>query len=175
MQTSATRRILWIVNHQTLLAAEVPILRSLGWEVFVPKIIPDDVSFRSTIVSFDYDATLSLPETALAVLNRQAFYQHPWAPTVESIINANFDAVVTDHLVLHDAALRGSEEIQGSPSSRACSDGSTRERYSEMPPRTRRPTLMAELSALADRFVFAQSYDNLAEVEDEPMRSRGTR
>ncbi len=40
MTTTTTK--LWIVNHQTLMAAEVPILRSLGWEVFVPKLTPHD-------------------------------------------------------------------------------------------------------------------------------------
>ena len=36
-----------------------------------------------------------------------------------------------------------------------------------------RPALLTELAAIGDRFVFAQSYDNLAEIEDEPLRSRG--
>jgi hypothetical protein len=31
------RRILWIVNHKTLMSGEVPLPRSLGFEVFVLK------------------------------------------------------------------------------------------------------------------------------------------
>ena len=63
-KTPSKRRLLWIVNHQTLMAAEVPILRSLGWEVFIPKLVPDDVSYRSAGVSSEWDASLTLPPTA---------------------------------------------------------------------------------------------------------------
>jgi glycosyltransferase involved in cell wall biosynthesis len=42
-----------------------------------------------------------------------------------------------------------------------------------LPAVTSRPDLLAELQAIGDRFVFAQGYDNLAEVEHEPLRSRG--
>ena len=69
-----SRRLLWIVNHKTLMPAEVPILRSLGWEVFVPKVVPDhDPGFRSAAITWEYDAALGLPRTALAVLNRHNF------------------------------------------------------------------------------------------------------
>ena len=112
------------------------------------------------------------PRPLSAVLKRQAFYQHPWAPTVESIINANFDAVVTTISYYTMPLSEAARKFKGPVVARVFGREHPR-RYSEMPPRTRRPTLMAELSALADRFVFAQSYDNLAEVEDEPMRSRG--
>ena len=60
-KTPSKRRLLWIVNHQTLMAAEVPILRSLGWEVFIPKLVRDDVSYRSAGVSSAWDASLTLP------------------------------------------------------------------------------------------------------------------
>ena len=112
------------------------------------------------------------PRPLSAVLNRQAFYQHPWAPTVESIINANFDAVVSTISYYTMPLSEAARKFKGPVVARVFGREHPR-RYSEMPPRTRRPTLMAELSALGDRFVFAQSYDNLAEVEDEPMRSRG--
>jgi glycosyltransferase involved in cell wall biosynthesis len=46
-------------------------------------------------------------------------------------------------------------------------------RYSDIPACTNRPGLLSDLAALGDRFVFGQGYDNLAEIEEEPMRSRG--
>ena len=65
-KTPSTRRLLRIVNHQTPMAAEVPILPSLGWEVFIPKLVPDDVSYRSAGVSSSRDASVTfLPSHVL--------------------------------------------------------------------------------------------------------------
>ena len=171
MTRTTTKRLLWIVNHQTLMAAEVPILRSLGWEVFVPKITPVDVSYRSAGFSHEYDAALGLRASALGVLNQHNFYQHPWSPTVESIINEHFDVAVTtiSHytMPLSEAARRFTGTVVARVFGREHP-----ERYTDWPLHTRRPALVAELAAIGDRFVFAQSYDNLAEIEDEPFRSR---
>jgi hypothetical protein len=171
MSSRAVKRLLWIVNHQTLMAAEVPILRSLGWEVFVPKLVPNDVSYRSAGVSHAFDEALSLPGTALGVLNRQNFYQHPWSPTVEAIINEHFSLVVTTISHYTMALSEAARNFDGTVVARIFGREHPR-RYSEWPETTRRPALLSELSAIGDRFVFAQSYDNLAEIEDEPFRSR---
>ena len=72
-----TRRLIWIVNHRTLLTAEVPILRELGFEVFIPKIIPADPGLRSLVTTDVYDAGLDLPAEALATLNAHHFYEDP--------------------------------------------------------------------------------------------------
>src|ERR1700726_4866441 len=93
--SSAPRRLLWVVNHRTLMPAEVPILRSLGWEVFVPKVIPDhDPGYRSAAITYEYDAALALPEPALRVLNRHNFYEAGWSPTVEEIVNRYFTVII---------------------------------------------------------------------------------
>jgi hypothetical protein len=169
--TTTTKRLLWIVNHQTLMAAEVPILRSLGWEVFVPKVTPADPSYRSAGHSHEYDEALGLEEGALGVLNLQNFYQHPWSPTVESIINDNFDVAVTTISAYTMPLSEAARKFTGTVVARVFGREHP-ERYSEWPETTRRPALLSELSAIGDRFVFAQSYDNLAEIEDEPFRSR---
>ncbi len=72
MTTTTTKRLLWIVNHQTLMAAEVPILRSLGWEVFVPKLTPNDPSYRSAGFSHEYDRALALPTESGVNIPREA-------------------------------------------------------------------------------------------------------
>jgi hypothetical protein len=172
MRKSAPQRLLWIVNHQTLMAAEVPILRSLGWEVFIPKRVPDDTGYRSSAVSYEYDAALALPASALAVLNLHNFYQHPWAPTVEGIINDNFDVLITTVSHYTMSLSEAARKFRGTVVARVFGREHP-ERYSDWPATTRRPQLMSELAGLGDRFVFAQSYDNLAEIEDEPLKSRG--
>src|SRR5258705_13723243 len=81
-------RILWIVNHKTLMSGEVPLLRSLGFEVFVPKVVPiHDRGFRSAGVTDEYDAALDLAPATLRVLNHENFFERCWAPTVTQIIN----------------------------------------------------------------------------------------
>ncbi|MDX6572859.1 MAG: hypothetical protein QOC86_2015, partial [Gaiellales bacterium] len=170
-KTPSKRRLLWIVNHQTLMAAEVPILRSLGWEVFIPKLVPDDVSYRSAGVSSEWDASLTLPPTALDVLNLQNFYQHPWSPTLESIIDEHFDTLATTMSHYTMPLSEAARKFKGTVVARVFGREHP-ERYSEWPKSTRRPGVLSELAAIGERFVFGQSYENLAEIEDEPLRSR---
>jgi hypothetical protein len=166
------RRLLWIVNHKTLMPAEVPILRSLGWEVFVPKVIPDhDPGFRSAAVTWEYDAALDLPRATLAVLNRHNFYERDWAPTVEDIINTRFDAVVTHFSYYVTALSEAARKFHGTVVARAFGREHPR-RYTEFAEMAVRPGVMAELMALGDRFVFGQGYANLAEIEDAPLPQR---
>ena len=90
------KRLVWIVNHRTLMEGEVPVLRGLGYEIFVPKVIPsDDPEYRSGAVTYEYDETLTLPLAALAVLNEHDFYRRVWSPTLATILNRYFDVVVT--------------------------------------------------------------------------------
>ena len=83
------------MNHKTLMSGEVPLLRSLGFEVLVPKVVPiHDRGFRSAGVTDDYDAALDLAPAALRVLNHENFFERCWAPTVTQIINRYFDVIV---------------------------------------------------------------------------------
>ncbi|MFT0171978.1 hypothetical protein ACLKMY_23685 [Paraburkholderia mimosarum] len=63
------KRMLWLLNHVTLMKTEIPILLAMGCEVFTPKRIPNDPSFRSGAVDFSYDKDLTIPPQILATLN----------------------------------------------------------------------------------------------------------
>ena len=171
MTTPTPQRLLWIVNHETLMGAEVPILRSLGYEVFIPKLVPDDPQYRSSAVSYEYDAGLRLAPATLAVLNRHRFYERPWPPTVASIVNDHFEVLVTTVSHYTTPLSEAARKFHGMVVARVFGreHPST---YSALPAHTRRPDLLAEIRAIGDRFVFAQGYDNLAEIEDEPLRGR---
>jgi hypothetical protein len=152
--------------------AEVPILRSLGYEVFVPKIIPDhDSGYRSAAVTYEYDAPLALPAAALRVLNRHDFYQSSWSPTVADIINKYFTAMIVHvsyyTIPLSDAA----QKFRGKLIARAFGREHPKT-YSEFAQIGPRKNLLNELAALQDRFVFGQGYDNLADVEQPEIRDR---
>src|SRR5690242_12203329 len=87
-------RLIWVVNHKTLLAAEVPILQSLGYSVFIPKIVPNDVAHRSAAVEYNHDAGLQIPESALEILNLHRFYESEWSSTLTLILNRYFDILI---------------------------------------------------------------------------------
>jgi hypothetical protein len=63
------KRVLWLLNHKTLMPYEAKLLCDLGFEVFTPKVIPESSSFRSNLVDYRYDASLSLPKRVLDRLN----------------------------------------------------------------------------------------------------------
>jgi hypothetical protein len=171
-QHDTVRRILWIVNHKTLMSGEVPLLRSLGFEVFVPKIVPaHDRGFRSAGVTQEYDAALDIAPGALRVLNDQNFFEQCWAPTVTQIINQYFDVVVC-HFTYYTTPIREAAlKFQGLLIARAFGRESPLT-YGEFREWVPHPTLLEDIGSLGRRFIFAQAYDNLAEIEELPLRSR---
>ena len=46
------KRALWLINHTTLRQFEVPILQSLGYEVFLPKTFPYDEGNLSASIEY---------------------------------------------------------------------------------------------------------------------------
>jgi hypothetical protein len=171
-QRDALLRILWVVNHKTLISGEVPLLRSLGFEVFVPKVLPShDPAFRSGGVTYDYDAALDLPPAALQVLNHENFFERCWAPTITQIINKYFDVIVC-HFTYYTTPLREAAlKFQGLLVARAFGREHPRS-YGEFRAVVPHPTLLEDIRSLGRRFIFGQAYDNVAEIEDLPLRSR---
>ena len=84
------RRALWLLNHKTLMQIEPDILIALGYEVFVPKIIPGE-GFRSGATTYDFDRTLTLSSDDLDRLNRHDFYNGDFDAAFEEFINREFD------------------------------------------------------------------------------------
>src|SRR4051812_41278671 len=114
MAQTHPRRLIWIVNHRTLLPAEIPIFLELGYEVFIPTIVPShDPAFRSSVVTFEYDATLTLPPESLALLNEFDFYESPWTPAVTQLINDEFDVVVSSLSLYTTPLAEAARHFQG--------------------------------------------------------------
>ena len=169
---SKPRRLLWVVNHRTLMPAEVPILRSLGWEVFIPKIVPDhDPGYRSAAITYDYDAALALPATALRVLNQHNFYERLWSPTVGEIINRNFDVIISSFSFYTAPLSEAARKFGGQIIARVFGREHPRT-YAELAVISPHKDLLSELGAVGDRFAFGQAYSNLAEIEPQGLRSR---
>ena len=163
-------RALWMVNHQTLVRSEVPILRELGYEVFTPKVIPDDVRERSGSVTRDYDASLTIMARDLERLNAHDFYREPWDPELTEIINRDFEVAIVlscGHTTpLHEFL----NKYRGPIIVRA---------FGREHPATYTvffdegdPPLREVASALGERFVFGQVAEPLCEIEAPELARR---
>jgi len=88
------RRVLWILNHTTLMEWEVPMLRAEGFEVFVPKVLPVGPNGRTATVTDAHDASLTIPAGDLAHLNTVNFYDAPLSRRTAATINRHFDVAI---------------------------------------------------------------------------------
>ncbi|HWD73836.1 MAG TPA: hypothetical protein VG371_01770 [Solirubrobacteraceae bacterium] len=171
--TNRPKRLLYNVNHRTLGQAEVPIFRELGYEVFIPKVVPgDDPEFRSHELTYEHDASLTCSAATLAVLNHHDFYRAAaWTPTVKMIVNREFDVVVVALSAYLTPLAEAVTNFAGLVVARAFG----REhpyRYTDHFTEQSRLSLLSAMEDMGDRFVFGQGYDNLAEIENAPLRTR---
>ena len=167
--TDRPKRLLYVLNHQTLRKAEVPILRELGYEVFIPKILGDDPEFRSADVTYEYDDALTCSAAALAELNAQDFYTRPWSPTVKAILNQEFDVVVASWYLA--PLIEAITHFQGLIVARVFGR-ELPHRYIDFFPGSSGAHFSHAIDRMGNRFVFGQGYDNLADVEPDTLSTR---
>lgn len=82
------KRILWIFNHRELIKYEVPLIRSLGYEVYIPKKPPFEMEIS---VDMESDKYISIPKNELDELNSINFYEDIITCEQAEIINKHFD------------------------------------------------------------------------------------
>lgn len=98
MNLQSKPRILWILNHTTLMEWEVPMLLELGFEVYVPKQLPSGPNSRTASITTKYDSTLSIPSEDLAHLNTLNFYEDPISEKTAGILNRHFDNCICAYI-----------------------------------------------------------------------------
>jgi len=161
-----TRRVMWILNHTAARKFEVPMLRKLGYEVFTPKIYPNDPNFRSASVDEKWDESLTIPPEDLKILNEADWYaganRYAW-----EIANKYFDILFC---ILFDS--RGVEKtcrnFEGDVLWRTYGLAGEENSYSKILksiPQYHRAK--GAFRQLGSRFWFAEGYSNLHEVEDD--------
>jgi hypothetical protein len=155
-------RVLWLLNHSTLMKFESDVLSRLGFEVFTPKILSRTLGFRSAGVDFGLDESLSLTSEDLQILNEFDFYGEKWTPLIREIVNREFDLVfVMPEGAQIPNAIAG---FNGPIVLRAFGLFEDRSYFlslSEM----HGNELLYDLFARGNRFQFGQAYENLFEVE----------
>jgi hypothetical protein len=164
------RRILWALNHRTLMPDEVGLLRDLGFAVFTPRILPRGTEGRSTVVeTITHGADLAIPRETLAVLEAHPFYDRRWPPTLAAIINEYFDTVVT--AFYRDPFISAVKHFHGRVVARAFGREGVGT-YKKLIEAWNEPGLEEAIVSLGERYVFGQAYPMLSEVEATPNASR---
>ena len=83
-------RILWLLNQTGLRDSEVPMLISMGYEVFCPKSYSVGYGDLNASVTYAYDSSLSVPEQVLSQLNETDFFA-PIPARIRTLLNRYFD------------------------------------------------------------------------------------
>ena len=86
-----TKRVLWLNNHEVFFDGEVNLLKQSGYEIFIPKKVPDNIDFS---ITYDFDSTLSLDKDFLYELNDTNFYTGEVCPELMKEINRHFSVCV---------------------------------------------------------------------------------
>lgn len=145
-------------------------LRKLGYEVFTPKIYPNDANFRSASVDYREDANLTIPPEALEILNKADWYEGPDRKAWE-VANAYFDMaffILFNVRGIEKMCRRFSGELLWRTYGLAGDNT-----YSRV--LTSHPTFISAKAAfkkLGSRFWFAEGYSNLHEVEEPWLQSK---
>ncbi|QGW80716.1 DUF7024 domain-containing protein [Variovorax paradoxus] len=162
------KRILWLLNHRTLMPFEAPLIRRLGFEIFIPKIIPK-TGFRSGDVDYGYDTSLSLPPRVLERLNEFNFYEESWPSDIVVIINRYFGAAfIVAHLRQASEAI---DNFEGQIVFRAfgLENGNC---YTRALAHLYGPMIHRKIEGIKHRFWFGEGYDNLHECESSLFGER---
>ena len=161
-------RALWLMNHNTLRAFEVPMLLDMGYEVYCSKIFPYDEGNLSASVDFQYDESLTIPKEVIDKLNSINFYQDVPQDVIE-LINQYFDIAFfgffPEQLKMLVEGFNGILVMQPF----GLSNGVT---YTRVIEDSLGIAFLDKLEKLGERFFFAQSYENIAEIEYRYFRNR---
>lgn len=162
-------RVLWLLNHTTLRAFEIPQLRLLGLtEIFTPKIIPDGTGVFSASVNNFYDECLTIPKSELEILNAQNWYEEP-SDEAWRIVNRYFDIAIIGCFPKQITAL--ATNFNGVIVMRAFGLG-VGLTYTSIFEHEIGFQGMEKVQALGTRFWFATAYEHLHEIEAEWLQKR---
>lgn len=163
------KRVLWLLNHTTLRDFEAPLLLSLGYEVYTPKIVPKQIIDWRGSISYEYDDSLSLPTEVLQELNEYNFFEGEITTKIKILINEYFG---TSFCVFHPELFSNiCKSFSGRILLRAFGLDETMT-YMAAIESTLGHDFLSLLQKIRDRFWFAQCYENLADVEWGILKDR---
>lgn len=164
-----TRRIMWLLNHTTLRAFEVPLLIDMGYEVFCPKSFPYNEGNLSASVEWKYDDTLTIPKDDLEVLNQADFYNEV-SEEVKILMNKYFDIVffvaIRDQIKMVVNSFKGCLVFR----TFGLAGGSN---YTQNIILSCGYSTMLKIEEAGERFFFGYGYESMPEVESRFMKTHG--
>ncbi len=160
------KRILWILNHKTLMKFEVPLLRKLGYEVYIPKKPPFDVSVS---VDWESDKLLSIPQKDLDIINSIDFYEDTLTPKEADLINKYFHIAMFIHTPKTIESMV--DWFKGVLVLRAYGRMEAEGSYTDVILSFLGLGYMKKIESLGFRFVFGESYRGLSKIECEFFRN----
>jgi hypothetical protein len=151
---------------------ELSLLRSFGYEVYSPKIIPNDPGYRSAVVDYSWDSTLSLDPYIIDYLNRHSFYDETWSATLTDILNENFQLLITSWSGYTTPLFEAIRKFNGATVARVFGRENPA-RYSDfIPLAIDAPILIDRIERGASKFWFGQAFDNLCEIEHPAIQAK---
>lgn len=161
-------RALWLMNHTTLRNFEVPLLRKYGFEIYLPKSFPYDEGNLSASITYEYDHDLTIPPSALEVLNAHDFYSGI-SSQVKDIINEYFDIAIFGFFPDQLAGLV--RNFTGTLVMRpfGLANGV---KYEAVISATLGPYFLWEIERIGERFWFGQAYSSIADEEQGVLKRR---
>ena len=149
---------------------EAPLIQRLGFEIYVPKVIPKS-NFRSGAIDFSYDSSLSLPPAVLPSAESLQFLR--WgrlAPAnIATIVNRYFGtAFVIPHARQVSEAV---DKFEGQIVFRAFGLDNSQS-YKKLLDDLYGPLVLRKIKAIKERFWFGEGYDNLHECDDSLFAER---
>jgi hypothetical protein len=165
------RRIAWLVGDRAINEFEIPLVRSLGFEVYQSPHAPLDRAVHGHRSTDAVEEQTTLPPAERAALDAHDFYEHEMTPNVAAILNRRFDALVCS---CHGRAIREiATYFRGRIIIRAtAADRSGFASYGERLHRGGGATLLNLFREASQRLWFAPLDDILPEKEDPFLRSR---
>lgn len=162
------KRILWLLNHDTLSKFELPLIRDLGYEIYTPKITFKEVLQASGSITYDYDSTLTIPSEDLEILNQYDFTSWFDMPLrIKKIINLHFATAITYTDTAFLILKKLIHNFEGDIFFRAFGVGLSRfQSYTELMDFYLSSNDIFKLHQIKERFWFSQCYPNLAEIEE---------
>ena len=168
VETSA-KRVAWLLNHSTLHDFEVPLIRSLGVEVYTSKLLPRSNEFLSATTDYSDDFYSTLPDSALTCLNAHNFYEDSFTPDVVNYLNTYCDVVIAGAFpkLLTELVRHYKGKILIRVFGREAPYN-----YSDYFKTFGRGDLWSRLAKISHRFWLAASYMTIPEIEDSLLKTR---
>jgi glycosyltransferase involved in cell wall biosynthesis len=153
---------MWLLNHSTARKFELLMLRRIGvQEIFLPKKVPADPTFRSASVDWSEDARLTIPAEDLAILNAADWYDDPGTDAWK-IASTHFD--VAFFIVLKTDFFRSmARHFRGAKIWRAY--GLPKMSYHDLSAWLARREGPLWSASASQNIWFGQAYDHLADSE----------